>query len=534
MAFTNSLQPNHKVEAVYPSLDMIRRLHLGSDQFLLLPPENHHDRYEPTDLIEDVPVIIHTERDSCDVVGVYSLTPGVYLKDPAPVQQAISDYADDNDDASQLVFDFQLLGRYAGETVMKMITYRTESGEWLFVERRTRYIDPHDKSHALSRRAYLLTLRQLRMMLCNDTWVQNIRDLVWRRSDHAVQHVRHQLFAHQDNFRPEDDDVADCTYSWKPRRTPPYLKYEPCVSRGPLHVTSLSPDDQRCEICGDDFNASNHAPLPLICCGNKICRQCYLEVCKSGRPEEAKCCYCRAAWFTKPSSLEMLKFGTRGQRYGRNWSANAAFNDFETFERTCADLDRQSCEDSTFRFQVDADLLTRTWQHIVAGARLEPASSTPLHLQPVWSPEFVELHRSMPAIFTKFDGISMTLPVAEYAIDNECLQAFALQFLRNGDGRPACVLRHALAVPVEPKRPGLTTFMRRTIIRVLNFVEHRRCKLPWCSGWHNHGQKVWYSPPDEESVEEEPEDEDDGGVGLGIVDKEEVQAPNRTDKWIEN
>ncbi|KAI7601674.1 hypothetical protein KC343_g15171, partial [Hortaea werneckii] len=392
---------------------------------------------------------------------VYSLTPGVYLNDPAPVLQAILDYANDNDDAAQLVFDVQLLSR----------------------------------------------------------------------SDHAVRHVRHQLSDHQDDFSPEDDEVVDCIYAWKPRRTPPYLRYEPYVSQEALDVTSLGPGDQSCQICGDDFNGSDHAPLPLICCGNKICRQCYLDVCKSGRPEEAKCCYCRAAWFTKPSTLEMLKFGTRGQQYGRNWSANAAYNDFETFERTCADLDRQSCEDSPFRFQVDAELLTRTWQHIVTGARLEPASSTPLHLQPVWSPEFVELHRGMPAIFTKFDETSMTLALAEHAINNECIQAFALQFLRYGDARPASVLEHALAVPycVEPKRPGLATFLRRTINRVLNFVEHRRCKLPWCTGWHKHGQKLWYSAPCEELAKEEPEDEDDGGVGLGIVDDKEVVALNRTD-----
>ncbi|KAI6859264.1 hypothetical protein KC323_g6666 [Hortaea werneckii] len=523
MDLTNSLQPNHEVEAIYPSLDMIRRLHLSSDQFLLFPPENHQNRYEPTDLIEDVPVIIHAERDGHDVVGVCSLTPGVYLNDPAPVLQAILDYADDNDDASQLVFDVQLLSRYAGETVMKMITYRTECEEWLFIERRTRYYDLHDKLHSLSRRSYLLTLKQLQAMP-SDLWIQNIKDLVWRRSDHAVQHVRHQLFDHQDDFFPEDDEVVDCTYSWKPRRTPPYLKYAPYVSQEALEVASLSPDDQSCQICGDDFNGSDHAPLPLICCGNKICRQCYLDVCKSGRPEEAKCCYCRAAWFTKPSTLDMLKFGTRGQQYGRNWSANAAYNDFETFERTCADLDRQSCEDSPFRSQVDAELLTRIWQHIVTGARLEPASSTPLHLQPVWSPEFVELHRGMPAIFTKFDGISMSLAVAQHAIDNECIQAFALQFLRLGDARPASIVKDALTFPfdVKPKRAGLATFLRRTLNRVLNFVEHRRCNLPWCFGWHKHGQKLWYSPPGEGISKEEPEDEKDeepedkqnGGVAL--------------------
>ena len=540
MDLTNSLQPNHKVEAIYPSLDMIRRLHLNSDQFLLLPPGNHQNRYKPTDLIEDIPVIIYAERDGHDVVGVYSLTPGVYLNDPSPVLQAILDYADDNDDASQLVFDIQLLSRYAGETVMKMITYRTECEEWLFIERRTRYYDPHDKLNSLSRRSYLLTLKQLQAMPCSDLWMQNIKDLVWRRSDHAVQHVRHQLLDHQDDFFPEDDEVVDCIYTWKPRRTPPYLKYEPYVSQEALEVASLSPDDQSCQICGDDFNGSDHAPLPLICCGNKICRQCYLDVCKSGRPEEAKCCYCRATWFTNPSTLEMLKFGTRGQQYERNWSANAAYNDFETFERTCADLDRQSCEDSPFRFQVDADLLTRIWQHIVAGARLEPASSTPLHLQPVWSPEFVELHRGMPAIFTKFDEIPMTLALAEHAIDNECIQAFALQFFRYGDARPASVLTHALAVPycVEPKRPGLATFLRRTTNRVLNFVEHRRCKLPWCSGWHKHGQKLWYSLPAEEleeSAKEEFESEEaGGGVALSPVStkegiKKEIETPNDMD-----
>ncbi|KAI7545668.1 hypothetical protein KC331_g6081 [Hortaea werneckii] len=531
MAFTNSLQPNHEIEAIYPSLDMIRRLRLSSDQFLLLPPENHQNRYEPNDLIEDVPVIVHAERDGHDVLGVYSMTPAVYLEDPGPVHQAMLDYADDNDNVSQLGFDVHLLSRYAGETVMKLITYRTESGEWLLIERRTRYYDPHGELHSLSRRSYLLTLKQLQTMPCGDIWAQNIKDLIWRRSDPAVQHVRHQLFDHQDDFCPEADEVVDCTYSWKPRRTPPYLNYEPEVSQEALDVTSLSPEDQSCQICGDDFNEADRAPLSLICCRNKICRQCYLDVCKSGRPDEAKCCYCRAEWFTKASSLEMLKFGTRGQQYGRNWSANAAFNDFETFERTCADLDRQSCEDSPFRLKVDAELLTRIWQHIVTGARLEPVSSTPLHLQPVWSPEFAELHRSMPAILTKFDGISMTLAVAQYAMDTECLQAFALQFLRYGNGRPASVVKHALGVPcsVEPKRPGLATFLRRTINRMLNFVEHRRCKLPWCYGWHKHGQKLWYSGPAEGFAQDKSEDEDDGGVRLGVGDNKEAETQDCTD-----
>lgn len=520
MASTNSLQPNHKVEMIYPSLDMIRRLHLCSDQFLLLLPESCQDRYEPNDLIEDVPVIIHAERDGPEVVGVYSLTPGVYLKDPAPVQQAIADYSDDNDDASQLMFDVQLLGRYAGETLMKMITYRTESEEWLFIERRTRYHDPRGKPHFLSRRSYLISLEQLRAMRCSDHWMENIKDLVWRKSDHAVKHVRHQLLDCQDTYRLEVDEVVDCTYSWKPRRMPPYLRYELCVSHGSLHATSLSPDEESCQICGDDFDGSDHALLPLICCGNKICRQCYLDVCKSGRPEEAKCCYCRALWFTNPRHLEMLRFGIRKQEYGRNWSANAAYNDFETFERTCADLDRQRCEDSTFRFKIDAELLTRVWQHIVTGARLEAAASTPLHLQPVRSPEFEELHRAMPAIFTKYDGITTTLSIAEYALDNECMRAFALQFLRYADGRPAAMVKFALELPrsVGPKRPGLASFMRRTINRVLNFVEHRCCELPGCSGWHKHGQKLWYTAPAEGGARDESEGVDDGGVALSPVD----------------
>ncbi|GAB1738462.1 hypothetical protein NU219Hw_g3268t1 [Hortaea werneckii] len=524
MASTNSLQSNHKVEAIYPSLDMIRRLHLSGDQFLLLPPENHHIRYEPNDLIEDLPVIIHAERDGPEVVSVYSLTPGVYLKDPASVQQAILDYADNNDDASQLVFDVQLLGRYAGETLMKMITYKTEFGEWLFIERRTRYHDPRGKLHFLSRRSYLVALTQLQAMSCDDLWMQNIKDLVWRKSDYAVKHVRHQLLDRQDVHRLEVDEVVDCTYSWKPRRTPPYLRYELCVSHGSLHAASVSPDDRSCQICGEDFDASNHALLPLICCRNKICRQCYLDVCKSGRPEEAKCCYCRAVWFTNPRHLEMLKFGIRKQEYGRNWSANVGYNDFETFERTCADLDRQRCENSTFRLKIDAELLTRIWQHIVTGARLEPASSTPLHLQPVRSPEFEELHRAMPAIFTKYDGITTTLTVAECALDNECMRAFAVQFLRHADGRPPMIVRLALEFPrsVEPKRPGLASFMRRTINRVLNFVEHRCCEFPGCAGWHKHGQKLWYSPPAEELATEEVESEEGGGgVALSPVSPKE-------------
>ncbi|KAI7368908.1 hypothetical protein KC354_g2332 [Hortaea werneckii] len=516
MAFTNSLQPNHKVETIYPSLDMIRRLHLSSDQFLLLPPETHHNRYEPTDLIEDVPVMIHAERDGPEVVGVYSLSPGVYLRDPAPVQQAISDYADNNDDASQLVFDFKLLSRYAGETLMKMITYKAESGQWLFIQRRTRYYDPRSKLHFLSRRSYLVALIQLQAMSCDDHWMQNIRDLVWRKSDHAVKHVRHQLLDCQETYRLEVDEAVDCTYSWKPRRAPPYLRYELCVSHGSLHAASLSTDDHSCQICGDDFDESDHAPLPLICCGNKLCRQCFLDVCKSGRPEEAKCCYCRALWFTNPRHLEMLKFGIRKQEYGRNWSANVQYNDFETFERTCADLDRQRCEDSALRLQVDAELLTRIWQHIVKGARLETPASTPLHLQPVRSPEFEELHRAMPAIFTKYDGIMTTLAIAEYALDNECMRGFALQFLRYADGRPAAMVKFALELPrsVEPKRPGLATFMRRTVNRVLNFVEHRRCELQGCAGLHKHGQKLWYSPPGEGFAKEEPQDKEDGGVAL--------------------
>jgi len=194
-----------------------------------------------------------------------------------------------------------------------------------------------------------------------------------------------------------------------------------------------------------------------------------------------------------------LKFGTLGKAYNKHSSGNDQFDAWETFERTCADLDKELAENNRAGITVNSSLLFKIWSHIADGSEPEPASSTPYRLQPVRSSDFAMVKCQMLAIFKGYNGSSIPTDRLHMRIIRDLTHFLFKQFLRarlhenlphpqllNLGGNPTL---RGLGLP-----PGFEEFVKRVLNRTLQFYHLRKCQdtLP-CQGWHTYGEKYYYN-----------------------------------------
>ncbi|KAK5741062.1 hypothetical protein LTR17_004212 [Elasticomyces elasticus] len=179
---------------------------------------------------------------------------------------------------------------------------------------------------------------------------------------------------------------------------------------------------------------------------------------------------------------------------------NHRFNDFETFVRQTSDLDVEAGEQASGELKVHSELLMEIWKHLAAGALLETATSTPLHLQAVRSPEFQLISSLTQDLFEDYHGQTWTAVDLYQALAKDIRTALKEDF-RHSHAFGALLQSDQLPVVNDGAiesylRPGVLTFILRTLSRTIQFDLLRECHdtNPGCAAvWHTHGVKAYYN-----------------------------------------
>jgi hypothetical protein len=210
----------------------------------------------------------------------------------------------------------------------------------------------------------------------------------------------------------------------------------------------------------------------------------------------------------------MLSHGTLpdgAKGYDRYQIGNRNFSGWESFERSCADLDAELCESSTrcndILPAVRSGLLFRVWVSMIIGAQLQPAESTPFHMQAPRSPEVLHTLELMQDIFDIHQNQSgksfKTSRVLYTNILRTYLQRVRARFMDSEMHEYLTyserqeVSEHAahLCTYPMPMTPVAFESIKRTINRTVRFLAVRRCTdKPECGTLHYHGLRPYYNP----------------------------------------
>lgn len=263
-------------------------------------------------------------------------------------------------------------------------------------------------------------------MTPNVAWHQDILDVIYRTSNLAVRHVKLRL-------EKDGDRIQDVVTTWKEPRYPPYKDYMAKVTLDTIQNPHLlDAGDKTCLVCLTDFDSGEHAALVLRCDRRHlICRHDFIKWCQEKGPANASCPQCRKVFFDKSDATD-LKYGTRGNSYFADRHGNETFNDYETFERSCADLDKNLTENNEAVIEVNARFARHVLDLILKGALLEGADSTPLHLQPARSLECALLMEALPRLLEPYDKTVLPMDIFHDRLQGDILQLFLGEYLEAG------------------------------------------------------------------------------------------------------
>ncbi|KAK4554321.1 hypothetical protein LTR86_008529 [Recurvomyces mirabilis] len=384
---------------------------LGSDIPSLLPARhkdgetvfeimNAHERYAPLPLINDAAVIHHTNRNGARESDFYSMK---YTSKPG--LQGIPKLSN-KQTLKQLLADMAKATSAVGETLLRVHAYTpadreiAEHGSLVIDDSQLFRIDritchrDLEGVLALSRRGYKGRLIDLSRLPESQKWISDIHDLIGLRNDRAYRHVCVRMGRHLSSQETFADNI---TSEFKAPRHPPFEKHFPTFIKAPNSTDVPSEDQAVCLICTDPFDDADHQPQELDCqqpVKHLFGRSCLLDWCNATGPEKVGCPTCRAKVFTNELTIAYLKYGVTGPDL-KTYEPDPRYTDYENWERSCADLDKNLALNNDLRIDFQPKILTKILQHFLSNARLEPATSTPLHLQPVLRPE-------LPVFVTEF------------------------------------------------------------------------------------------------------------------------------------
>lgn len=351
---TSVFQPHHQIEVVYPCLELLNLMTLD-ETFKLPSIAGAATRHDPRALIEDGAVTAHSSRDNDAELSIFSLSEAIYT---GPAEDIINSVSHDYSAAPgrvRIVKDMELIASCPGSTVLKAITFEAPEyvddermrHEMVLVSRETQLKSMGGKVD-VHYFGYHMKLEELDAIPSNDLWIVNLKDALYRTSDHAVRHVRHQLGLPA----PNGHIVQDVQTTWLPKRMATYERFEVNVAEVANAVPAIDPAEIDCEElwlldgrfldprdreeilalparerdcvigyreqqtmrhherlqalalsfaeiaavttcdnCGNDFDGSEHEKLQLICCEKIICRYCYIRSCGAKGPAHANCLY---------------------------------------------------------------------------------------------------------------------------------------------------------------------------------------------------------------------------------------------------
>ncbi|KAK3646430.1 hypothetical protein LTR56_008528 [Elasticomyces elasticus] len=330
--------------------------------------------------------------------------------------------------------------------------------------------------------SYEIPLSTFEAIPTTAVWHTNALDVLHRRSDRAVHHANLYLKNHH---------LPDIDVHWREERKPDYAL---AGSRpGPQNVPAS------CYVCMQSFVSAGIVPLQLRCDHRHIlCTDCWSRWAEQTGIENVGCPHCRAK--IDAGVAGTIKWGTQGRAYNRKQLGNHRFNDFETFVRQTSDLDVEAGDQVDGELKVHSELLKEIWKHLAAGALLETAASTPLHLQAVRSPEFQLISSLIRGLFEDYHGQTWTTLALYQALAKDMRTALKEDFRQS---HAFGVLLQSEQLPVVNEgaidsylRPGVLTFILRTLSRTIQFDLLRECHdpSPGCAAvWHTHGVKAYYN-----------------------------------------
>ncbi|KAK4543331.1 hypothetical protein LTR36_005690 [Oleoguttula mirabilis] len=472
-------KPHHLVMLVYPFKDLLRG---ESEELALAPVYDSALRDEPKPLISDVAVIHNTSRDNWPETRFFSCTQACFGS--TDLWASKGDFSDD----SRLIHDMKLATSGHGITKLRILTYKTHaSGEpmdMLRIARRTVFRLAKGKDQK-SFAEYEMQLKTYDAIDRPEQWSLDIRDLIRGFSDRAFRHVE---------VRSKMQLIPDHSVTWKSARRMPFEDVLSTVSSA-VSLTTVGADEQ-CLTCVQEFNNNERQPIALRCNPKHIlCRACMLEWCHAEGPEKMSCPHCRRRVFDDDATIAWLKYGVRGKAYDRD----ERFDDWENFERSCTDLDKNHAENDKQEITVRSEALHHIWESLVAGALLQSACSTPLHLQPARTPEVAILNEALRGALLSLHG--RYLPISDlfarlmksvnHVFIQRCLQSSVSKTI---PGHVAKRLKlECPAVDDIGLRPGFNEFARRTVSRMLRHAQLRVCRCQPVY-YHFHGLREYYNP----------------------------------------
>ncbi|KAK4953025.1 hypothetical protein LTR10_008730 [Elasticomyces elasticus] len=479
--------PHHRVSIRYPFApqDYPRR-----DQFTMLPVRNAADRYEPICLTADTQVAenqIHTSQTA----SIFSYS-GVRAVGPEDLQATLTKlrtpFDESESDVECLVREMALWTAYNGFSYLDIMTYNhvhPGKNPEIYVHIQRHSLLELGGAYGQSIRedsSYEIPLSTFEASPTTAIWHTNALDVLHRTSDRAVHHTNLYLKNHH---------LPDIDVHWREERKPDYAL---AGSRpGPQNIPA------RCYVCMQSFVTAGIVPLQLPCDHRHVlCTDCWSRWAEQNGIENVGCPHCRAKIDADVAGT--IKWGTQDRAYNRNQLGNHRFNDFETFVRQTSDLDVEAGDQNDGELKVHSELLNEIWKHLTTGALLETAASTPLHLQAVRSPEFQLVSSLAQDLFEHYHGQTWTASDLYQAWAKDIRTALKDDF-RHSHAFSAILQSEQLPFVNDGAidsyiRPGVMTFILRTLSRMIQFDLLRECHdpTPGCAAvWHMHGVKAYYN-----------------------------------------
>jgi hypothetical protein len=348
---------------------------------------------------------------------------------------------------------------------------------------------------------YQFKFREMDESTCTAQWFIDLRDLIYRRSDRAVRHVR-RITQRAGIPLPVDP--------WMPRRR---IRGEKVLKEltNPVSIKTL--DEGSCLCCTEDFDEKENKPVALPCNQSSphiICFGCVVEMLQAQGPEKLCCPFCRSKVLADETLLIQVKFGLDGKNAYRY---DDRYSNWENHERSIADLDRRLAKDSKEKITVSSRLLTNIFYSLLSNARGEPEESTPLHMQPALRPECTNLRKAASAAFANLNGVNLEVKTIYKMLLKAIYDQLFRDMLQAGmlEHWPADVMENEMQEP-SPEHLGMSLgfqeFAERTLSRAFQFVSLRKCECKAATDApyliHYHGLRRFYTPPEEEKMQKRP------------------------------
>lgn len=476
------VKPRHVVKITYPCPWLLNE---AREDLALVHPDQSHERYEPLPLIDFDDIESQpTDNDGEDMV-IHSVTPA------SVGGTSLWANHQDFEDVAALLHDMRLAISGHGTTDLQVVTFEDkddfeEEGrtDLVRIRRETTFVMQNGVEERTFRQ-YDLSLDEFDSIECQEQWVHDLDDLMNGRSDYAVKVIEKTL---------EDRGTEDLPATpWLPRRGMAYSAIldkisEPVNQREPMTNGS-------CISCAEDFNNTASRPLAFKCDRRHIlCRACILRWFESQGPQNACCPHCRTTIIQGTDVLESLKYGTNGKAY----ESDDRYNEWENFERSCADLDLQHASLSREVQKLDSRLVLHAWAILIKGARLEPSGSIPQHMHPVQQPDWLRIEEAVRQSVGTLDGVELPTCHIMALLMRQTYQVLACDLMSSDLVKVLSEerierLTNAPGAEDIGLRPGTHTFLRKIISRMLQWTRLRSCECG-DTKFHSHGIRSYYNP----------------------------------------